>query len=149
MGHSKLGEEGWAWPFQDENAAKLVAMKYEDRKALTAEALAKRKALQDIDDKNPFYHRAAVSCEMADMRCDMAYLILENKRLRELVEPIGWILQRIDILEGAYGHVKMLAESSRIDYGHIAKGLKEIIKLREELKNEIIKASDRPDGYES
>lgn len=135
--------------WQDESDYNRMTERYSDRKAIGNEALAKRKALDDIKAENPFYHRAAVSAEMAQMRYDMALIVEENKRLREMIETIGYLHQRMEVVYGAYSHVKMLADKSRIDYALIAKGIEDVLKLKKELTHEITARSSRPDGEES
>jgi len=128
---------------------RMMTAKYEDLKAISDEVRNKKKALEEISADNPFYHRAAVSAEMAQMREDMSLIVHENKRMRDMIETIGDLHQRMSVLYGAYDHVKMLADRSRIDYALIAKGIETIIKLKEELTNEITQTRTRPNGKES
>lgn len=112
------------WVYQDEANYAAMQDKYKDRQKLCDEANAKRAALKDMTSDNPFYHRAAVSAEMAQMRWEMAYIVAENQRLREMVGTIDWLHQQVSVLTGAYGHVKMLAETAKMEYGQAAKVVK-------------------------
>lgn len=134
--------------WQNAYAYTLMVAKYEDLKAIAKEARDKRKALDDIKADNPFYHRATASAEMAQIREDMALIVAENKRMHDMIDTIGDLHQRLSVVYGAYDHVKMLAERSRIDYAAISQGLQDITKLKQELQNEINERSPRPDGTE-
>lgn len=135
-----------AW--QDEVEYAHIKLEYEDRKALYHEARNKQKALEETTPDNPLYHRIAVSAEMARMRLHMAYMLNENKKLTQMIGSISWLHEQVAILQGAYGHIKMLAATVRIDYDAIAKGLSVIAKLKEELTNAVKPRSDKPDGAE-
>lgn len=122
------------WTYEDQSNLDYLELRYADRKKLGEEAISKRKALKDIASDNPFYQRAAMSAELAAMRWDMAYIVAENKKLRMMIGTIDWLHTQVNILMGAYSHVKMLAEKCRIDYGLINSGLTQIIKLKEEIQ---------------
>lgn len=121
---SGLGD--WAWSIRDEGQYQFMATKYGDRKRLSEEYEAKRKVAdksETIEGKpNPQYPRIRLEADMAQMRYEMAYILDKNKQLSEQVEALTWLYQRVDILEGAYGHMKLLAETTRIDY-HAVKSM--------------------------
>lgn len=123
------------WTFQDQSNYLSLKSRYSDRKNLGEEAIAKRKALKEMPADSPLYQRAAVASEMASMRWDMSYIVAENEKMREMASTISWLHEQLSITQGAYAHVKMLAERSRIDYSAIKKGLKQISQLTEELTN--------------
>lgn len=137
------------WSFQDETNYLFLQSRYKDRKAIGDEAGEKRKAVKNMDTDNPFYHRAAVSAEMAAMRYDMAYIVAENKKLRDYINTISWLHEQVGVLQGAYAHTKRLADLARIDYTLIETGLKMINKLKEELQNGTTQRSNEADGTES
>lgn len=141
--------EGDAWNYADEQEYGYVKLRHADRQKLLDEMANKKKALKDIGPDNPLYHRIAVSAEMARMRADMAYIVARNDKLEELLGTVSFLHQRLDIVEGAYSHVKMLAEASRIDYAQGAKALLEIKRIKEELTNAVTKTSHQPDGEKS
>lgn len=130
----------------DEIEYSHIKMQYANRKALMDEAVGKKKVLAETTPADPLYHRYAVSAEMAMMRVHMAYVLHENKKLTTMMSTLSWLHDQVGILQGAYGHVKMLAEMARIDYGAIAKGLLSIAKLKKELSNEAEQPSEKPDG---
>lgn len=132
--------------WQDDAGYQRMLLQYGDRKAMSHEARNKRKALESMNTENPFYHRSAASAEMAQMRLDMAYIVEENKKLREMIETIGFLHQRVDVVYGAYAHMKMLADKSRIDYAMTESAIKDILKLKKELTNEVEHRRDKPDG---
>lgn len=99
------------WCFRDDKMNTLLENKYADRKKLAEEAEQKRQAVEKMDAANPLYHRAAVSSEMAQMRFEMAYIIDKNRQLAQYIETIEYLHQRVGILEGAYGHLKLLNET--------------------------------------
>lgn len=123
------------WSFRDESFYNFLKHKYSDRQKLSQEAEDKRKALDKMKDGDPLYHRCAVSAEMASLRVDMAYIVDRNNKLEEMIETISFLHQRVDILEGAYSHTKMMAETCRIDYGLISKLHEKLKPLLEEQKN--------------
>lgn len=137
------------WKFQDEANYAAMKDKYKNRKKLCDEMDAKRKAFKDMAPDNPFYHRAAVSAEMAQMRWEMSYIVAENERLRGMIETIDWLHQQVSILQGAYGHVKMLAETAKFEYGNAAKVVQlwiETITKKRGASNETAPRSNETDG---
>lgn len=138
-----------SWSFQDESNYNFIKLKYADRNALGDEAIAKRKALADIAAENPFYHRAAVSAELAQMRYEMAYIVAENNKLREMIGTISWLHEQLSLTQGAYAHTKMLAERNRIDYALFKSGMDRIVKLKEEFDNVLKQGCQKPDSKES
>lgn len=107
-------ENGMFWAYSDENFYSFMRNKYSNRANLAKEADDKRKALEKMKDDNPLYHRMAAGAEMAQLRLDMAYIIDKNTKLEQFIETIGYLHQRVDILEGAYGHLKLLFETCKI-----------------------------------
>lgn len=102
------------WCFRDEQMHTLLENKYADRKRLATEAEQKRQAVEKMEATNPLYHRAAVSSEMAQMRFEMAYLIDKNRQLAQYIETIEYLHQRVGIIEGAYGGLKLLLETANM-----------------------------------
>lgn len=133
----------------DKTSYDCMLSKYSDRKAIGDEAIKKRKALEDIKTVDEFYHRLEFSAELAQMRWDMAFIVEENKRLHEIIETVGWLHQRMDVVYGAYSHIKMLADKSRIDYAATESCLKQVLKLKKEFEDEIKQRSNKPDGTPS
>lgn len=128
-------EEDLMWSFRDESFYSFLKFKYQDRAKLQAEAEEKRKAVDKMKDGDPLYHRMAVSAEMAGLRVDMAYIVDRNNKLEEMIETISFLHQRVGILEGAYGHMKMMAETVRIDYSLISKLHEKLKPLLKEQEN--------------
>lgn len=115
------------WAIRDEQFYGFLKMKYADRKKLCDEAEEKRKAAEKMKDTDPHFHRMAVSAEMASLRVDMAYIVDRNNQLEQYLETIEFLHQKVGILEGAYGHIKMLAEMAKADYNlakNVLKGAK-------------------------
>lgn len=123
------------WSFRDESFYSFLKHKYSDRAKLMAEAEEKRKAVDKMKDGDPLYHRCAVSAEMASLRVDMAYIVDRNNKLEEMIETISFLHQRVDILEGAYSHTKMMAETCRIDYGLVQRLYDKLKPLLKEQEN--------------
>ena len=138
----------YGWELHDERQYKFMEQKYHDRHKLFNEAEAARKLAdksQTIDGKpNPQYPRLCMEAEMANMRYEMAYIIDKNTQLSAIIETIAFMHQRVDILEGAYGHMKLMAETCKIDYSLVADALKSIKKLKEQTDGK-----DIPAGGES
>ena len=147
MDNFKDGVDPW-WGYQDEVEYKHIKMRYSDRRALLDEATAKQKAFDSCTPKNPLYHRIAVSAESAKLRVDMAYMVDRMTKLEELLSTVSFLHQRLDILEGSYSYIKMLAEGGRLDYATLTRIVKDIEKLKEEQANAITQRSDRPHGAE-
>ena len=127
--------EDLAWGFGDEQFYTFLKHKYADRRQLKADAEEKRKAAEKmIDGKDPHYHRMAVTAEMAQLRLDMAYIIDKNNKLEQYIETIEYLHQKVGVLEGAYGYVKMLAENLRIDYSRISDLYKKLNPTKEPAK---------------
>ena len=139
-------EKEMAWSFEDEVEYDYIKLRYSDRKKLSERALETRKAAKDIDQANPLYHRIAVTAEMAKLRCDMAYMVDRMEQLQATIGAMSYIHQQVDILTAAFGYQKMLGEKARIDYGLIAKALKEVEQLKVELSNGTQPRSQNPDG---
>ena len=135
-----------AWDYQDEIEYNHLKLKYGNRKELHEEAANKRKALRDCEPDNPLYHRIAVSAEMAAMRVDYAYIVARNIRLEEMLGTVSFLHQRLDILEGSYGYMKMLAEGGRIDYATLTRLIRDVEKLKQELSNGAESGSKEPHG---
>lgn len=122
------------WSSRDEAFYAFMKEKYKDRQRLSTEAEQKRKAAEKMKDTDPHFHRMAMSAEMAQLRLDMAYIVDRNNQLEEMIGTVEYLHQRVGIVEGAYSHTKMLAETCRIDYALISKGLTDIKKLTEPAK---------------
>lgn len=125
-----------AWTMRDEEQYQFLEKKYGDRRSLYEGAVHARKQAdrsETIDGQpNPHHRRLVLEAEMAQMRYEMAYVIDKNKFLSQFIETIEFLHQRVGLVEGAYHHVKLLAETARIDYHAVAKGLTEIKKLKEQ-----------------
>lgn len=139
-------DEAVFWKYADEMEYTYIKERYSDRKSLMEEASNKLKAFKETEPNSRMYHRIAVSAEMAKMRVDMAYVIDKNTKLEEMLGTVAFLHQRIDILEGAYSHIKIVAEKCRIEYGVMASMLKDMKKLREDMTNEVKQRSDVTDG---
>lgn len=131
-----------AWKYSDNTEYGHIQWRYRDRAAIGEEFLAKRKSFEKMSTDDPFYHRAAVSVEMAQMRYDMAYIVGMNNKMQEYINTISFLHDQVGVLQGAYAHIKLLAEKARIDYAisettmtAIDAGLKTINKLKEDLQN--------------
>jgi hypothetical protein len=105
---------GAMWSMQDDQFYDFLKRKYQDRQKLSIECEEKRKALEKTKETDALYHRMAVSAEMAQLRLDMAYIVDKNTKLEQYVETIGYLHTRLDIVEGAYGHLKLLFETCRL-----------------------------------
>lgn len=117
-----MSMENFAWSLRDENHYTFIARKYEDRAKLHQDAESKRKAAEKMEAKNdPHYHRMRVEADMAQMRYEMAYLVDKNAQLQRIIDPLEYVFQRVSILEGAYSHIKLLAETVQADYNLLAK----------------------------
>lgn len=114
MHEKDQSEHGIFWAFADEQFYSFMRRKYHDRAKLASEAEAKRKALEKVKEDNPMYHRMAASVEMAALRLDMAYMMDKNTKLEQFIETIEYLHQRVGIVEGAYGHLKLLFEQCRV-----------------------------------
>lgn len=138
------------WNFRDEATYAFLEQKYRDREKLGAEYNEARKLAdksQTIDGRpNPQHPRLVLEADMAQIKLEMAYIIDRNGQLQQYIETLEYLHQRVGILEGAYGHTKMLAENCRIDYG-LTKAMHDkinkAIKEREDEKN-----SGQPTGPE-
>lgn len=109
-----------AWDFRDEEQYAFIEKKYGNRRALWEAAQQARREADGKELKdgqpNPQHRRLVLEAEMATMRFEMAYVIDKNKQLQQIIEPLEFVFQRLTILEGAYGHVKLLAETAKTDY---------------------------------
>ena len=110
---SSTSDDNLFWSFRDESFYNFLKHKYADRQKLSAEAEEKRKALDKMKDGDPLYHRMAVSAEMASLRVDMAYIVDRNNKLEEMIGTVEYLHQKVGILEGAYGHLKLLYETCK------------------------------------
>lgn len=112
--------EAMVWAMRDERVYSMLERKYTDRKKLAAEAEDARKLAeknQTIDGKpNPLLPMLLMRAEIAQLRFEMSYIIDKNTHLGSIIETVDYLHTRIGIAEGAYAHVKMLAEGNRIDY---------------------------------
>lgn len=113
----------WAWNLRDEGYYEFLKTKYQDRAKLATEAEQKRKAAEKAKDTDPHYHRLQVSSEMASLRLDMAYIVDRNNQLEQYVSTLEFLHERVGILEGAYGHTKLMAEIVRADFELLKKTL--------------------------
>ena len=119
--------EDLAWGFGDEQHYSFLQHKYGNRRQLKDDDEEKRKAAEKMaDGKDPHYHRMAVTAEMAQLRLDMAYIIDKNNKLEQYIETIEYLHQRVGILEGAYGHLKLLGENMKFDYSRISELYKKL-----------------------
>lgn len=149
MSDSALGD--YAWSLQDEGQYQFLQRKYHDRRTLSKEATAARKLADKSEtvngQPNAHHPRLVLVADMAQVRCDMAYVMDKNRQLEEQITALSWLHQRVDILEGAYGHIKMLAETCRIDYASVLKAMKIIEAFNKEHQN----AKEKPasDGGKS
>lgn len=143
----KDGANPW-WGYKDEVEYNHIKLRYSDRKNLLDEATAKQKAFEKTTPENPLYHRIASSAESAKLRVDMAFMVDRMNKLEELLSTVSFLHQRLDILEGSYGYIKMLAEGGRIDYATLTRIVKDIEKLKEEQINALSKTSKEPHGAE-
>lgn len=137
------------WQHQDSVEYNYIRLRYANRKELLDEMAHKKKVLNATKETDPHYQRIAMSAEMARLRADMAYIVGENDNMRGLIETMRDLHDQMGILRGAYSHVKLLADDSKMSYSLIAKGLSEIIKLKGEFTNGSTQRSDRTDGQES
>lgn len=131
-----------AWKYADNTEYTHIKWRYRDRPAIGEEFAAKRKSFEKMSTDDPFYHRAAVSVEMAQMRYDMSYIVAMNNKMQEYINTISFLHDQVGVLQGAYAHIKLLAEKARIDYAisestmkAIDAGLKMITKIKEDLQN--------------
>jgi len=129
------------WSFTDQANYDFMKLRYQSRTALLDEAIKKRKVLADSNPSDPYYHRYAVSAEVADMRSDLAHFMKKIEIMEANVETLDWIHQQVDILQGCYAHQKMLAEKCRIDYGVVDLMLRQVTKLTKELRDGSAKGS--------
>lgn len=113
------------WEIRDESYYSFLKHKYKDRAKLSQEAEDKRKAA-DAMVGSPHHLRMTVEADMASMRLDMAYIVDRNNQLEQYLETVEFLHQKVGILEGAYSHIKMLAEVCRNDYVDFAKKLKQL-----------------------
>lgn len=102
------------WAMRDEQFYDFLKMKYSDRKKLSDIAEEKRKSAEKMKDDNPLYHRAQVSAEMASLRLDMAYIVDRNNQLEQYLATVEFLHQKVGVLEGAYGYLKMMLETCRL-----------------------------------
>lgn len=109
---STMSDEDLHWAFRDDRFYDFLKQKYKERAKLFNEAEDKRKALEKMKDGDPLYHRASVAAEMSSLRVDMAYIVARNTQLEEMLGTVEYLHQKIAILEGAYGHLKLLQETS-------------------------------------
>jgi hypothetical protein len=109
---SDMSDNTLFWTFQDTSFYEFLKNKYKDRAKLHKEAEDKRKAAEKVPDTSPLYQRAQVSAEMASLRLDMAYIIERNNNLEEMLGTVEYLHQKVGILEGAYGHLKLLNETA-------------------------------------
>ena len=111
------------WTIRDEGYYSFLKIKYQDRAKLSQEAQEKRKACDSMGD-SPHRHRMSVEADMATMRLDMAYILDRNNQLEQYLETIEFLHQKVGILEGAYSHVKLIAENCRNNYDILLAKLK-------------------------
>lgn len=132
-------EEAWAWSMRDEGQYQFLRHKYHDRKGLADDCAQKRKLAdksETVDGKpNPEHPRLQMHAEMAQLRYEMSYIVDKNAQLETQIEALSYLCQRVDILEGAYGHVKLVAETAKVDYSLVAKALKSINDLHPGAQN--------------
>jgi|GEM_PF-5633264 len=107
--------DDFIWEIRDEQYYSFLKHKYKDRQRLRTEAEEKRKAAEAMKD-SPHRHRMTVEAEMASLMVDMAYIVDRNNQLEQYLGTIEFLHQKVGILEGAYAHIKMLAETCKNDY---------------------------------
>lgn len=138
-------ERAALWNFRDEATYAFLEQKYRDREKLGAEYDAARKLAdksQTIDGKpNPQHPRLALEADMAQLKLEMAYIIDRNSQLQQYIATLEYLHERVGILEGAYGHTKLLAETCRIDYALVKDALDKIHKFLKEQKHDNKKPS--------
>lgn len=138
-------EENATWDFQDEAHNQWVQWKYgkENRAKLKEDYQNKTKMVEKSktlpDGKpNPHLPRMQLEADLAQTRYDMAYLVDRNQELENKMEILVQLFDRVSILEGAYSHIKTVAEVAKIDYGLISQGLREIKEIKD------LKAKSQP-----
>lgn len=116
----------WQFNMQDERQYDFIRQKYADRRALmeqAAEARKKADSSQTVDGKpNPKHPALVLQADMAQLRFEMAYVVDKNNHLEAQVNILADLSQRVSILEGAYSHVKMVAETCR-NYYHMVQSV--------------------------
>ena len=130
------GFKAIAWQMRDENMYAFIERKYHDRQALSDQAEAARKLAeksQTIEgNPNPQYPRLLIEADIAQMKLEMAYVLDKNAQLAQYIDTLEFLHQRVGVLEGAYAHIKMLAETCRIDYALISKAVEFVKKFKQE-----------------
>lgn len=104
----------------DPNMA-MVRKRYENRDALGAEWLEKRKLADKhrtlaSGEPNPMYPRYALEEQVARLSYDMAFLVEQNRILAEQNLMMSEVYQRMGILEGAYSHLMTMAQGVKLEY---------------------------------
>lgn len=138
-------EEQATWNFEDEAHNDWVQFKYgkENRAKLkddytTKSKLAEKSKTLPDGRPNPHHPRLQLEADLAQTRYDMAYLVARNQELENKMEILVQLFDRVGILEGAYSHIKTVAEVAKIDYGLISQGLREIKEIKD------LKAKSQP-----
>lgn len=133
-------EIGALWKLRDEQAYTFIEQKYKNRQSLQQYADLARKlsdSSQTIDGKpNPHHPLLEARAEVAQLRLEMSYMIERNAHLQGYVEQIEFLYQRVSIVEGAYQHTKLLAETAKIDYSLIRSLADRLNKFLTERKND-------------
>lgn len=107
----ELANDEGVWSMEDQANAEFLALKYQNRKQLGDDWTEKRKLAEMSKTKedgkpNPLYPRLAMEAEMARMAFDMAYVIQINENLKQQVEILSSLYERVGLLEGAYSYLR-------------------------------------------
>lgn len=135
---AKKTKDDYAWDFRDEEAYGFLEKKYHNRRLLWEASEHARRQADDAEliggAPNPQYRRLVLEAEVAKLRYEMAYMVDKNKQLATLIEPLEFLFQRVGILEGAYGHVKLLAETAHTDYNLLEGAMKKLSEMYDKFK---------------
>lgn len=105
-------EDGF-WGIQDEAEREFLRTKYADAKArhaLAEDWVAKRKHADKskvVDGKpNPHFPRLNLEADIARVFYEMAHVVEMNNQLFKHIELLSSVSPRVDLLEGAYTHLR-------------------------------------------
>lgn len=125
------------WTMEDQANAEFLRFRYQNREALGKEWHDKRKFADEhrkleSGKDNPMHPRYAMEEQIARLQYDMAYVLEENRILREKMQLFSSLFDEVAILRGAYMSVKATSDHVKDQWqGHLLNLLKEIVSLKQ------------------
>ena len=90
---------------------KFMRSQYADRKALCEAYVEKKKAARSAKG-TPQEYKANLEEEIATLRYHMSFLLEKFDILNCMIGPMEEMYNRMSLLEGAYSHLKLVAQNT-------------------------------------